>query len=341
MAGAREAREWAAQGGLHGLGESLYTPFAGPAGDDIDYDAWRALVRYCVRDLRREMLWLTSGNGEWWSLTSDERKKMLEIAVDEARGINPATVIQACTAAASPKDCLELTQHAQSVGADIVYIQTPPMEVHGGEGVLRFFQYIADRTDIALGLFNTPSAGYVLTVDDMVAIYDAIPAVCAVKEGVQDSYAASPALHARAPQMQVWECDLLVYRAGWLQQGIVTPAQLGGAGYLWESPENPRYRTYWELIWAGDIPAAIAHATESGLDAMMGALSSFLTNYPGRPDYFTHWGAAFRHAASLLGLPVGDYPESRPPQGILPERAKQQIRAAVEQYGTRPAVLSG
>ena len=27
------------------------------------------------------------------------------------------------------------------------------MEVHAGEGVLRFFQYVADRTDIALGMF--------------------------------------------------------------------------------------------------------------------------------------------------------------------------------------------
>ena len=37
------------------------------------------------------------------------------------------------------------------------------MEAHGGEGVLRFFRYIADRTDIALGMFNSPSSGYVLT----------------------------------------------------------------------------------------------------------------------------------------------------------------------------------
>ena len=337
---ARDARAWAADGGLRGIGDSLYTPFCGRDGDDIDWDAYRTLVRYCVGDLAHDMLWLTSGIAEWWSLTMDERKRLLEIAVEEGRALNPDVVVQACTSAACAKDAAELTLHAQEHGADIAYLQTPPMEVHGGEGVLRFFEYIADRTDIALGLFNTPSAGYVLTVDDMVSIYDAIPAVCAVKEGVQDSYAASPALHARAPQMQVWECDLLVYRAGWLQQGIVTPAQLGGAGYLWESPENPRYRQYWELIWAGEIPAAIAHATESGLDALMAGTGSFLTHYPRRPDYFTHWGAAFRYAASLLGLPVGDYPESRPPQAVLPESAKQALRAVFEQHGTRPVALT-
>ena len=42
---------------------------------------------------------------------------------------------------------------------------------------------------------------------------------------------------------------------------------------------------------------------------------------------------AFRYAASVIGLPVGDYPHSRPPQGILPEAAKQQIRKAFENAG--------
>ena len=69
MPSSRDAREWVLEGGLHGLGDSLYTPFAGHDGDDIDLDAYRALVRYLVADLGREMLWLTSGVGEWWSLT--------------------------------------------------------------------------------------------------------------------------------------------------------------------------------------------------------------------------------------------------------------------------------
>ena len=117
MPTARHAREWAADGGLRGIGNSLYTPFKGVDGDEIDYDAYRTLVRYCVRDLGHPMLWLTSGIAEWWSLTIAERKTLLEVAVAEARAVAPDTVIQACTAAASAKDCLELTLHAQANGA--------------------------------------------------------------------------------------------------------------------------------------------------------------------------------------------------------------------------------
>jgi 4-hydroxy-tetrahydrodipicolinate synthase len=333
MVSARDARAWAADGGLHGIGDSLYTPFAGRDGDDIDWDAYRTLVRYCVGDLDHAMLWLTSGIAEWWSLTIPERKQLLEIAVEEARAINPDVVIQACTSAASAKDTVELTLHAQEHGADIAFVQTPIMEVHGGEGVLRFFRYLADRTDLALGMFNSPSSGYVLTPAEMAAIYDAVPAIVAVKEGVQDSIMPTRMLHALAPDLQIWECDFMVYEAGWLQDGIVAPAQLGTSGYLFETPGDKWYSQYWQLIRDGALDDARAYwkanSVRSGID--MGG--GWNTCYPGRPEYFTHWGEAFKLAASVIGLPIGDYPYSRPPQALLPAAAREQIRAAYESSG--------
>ena len=87
MATAKDARQWARHA-LHGIGDSLYTPFSGPDGDDIDWDAYRTLVRHCVGTLRHPMLWVTSGVAEFWSLTIAERKKLLEVAIEEARGID-------------------------------------------------------------------------------------------------------------------------------------------------------------------------------------------------------------------------------------------------------------
>jgi 4-hydroxy-tetrahydrodipicolinate synthase len=340
MPNARDAREWAAAGGLHGIGDSLYSPFSGRDGDDIDWRAYRTLVRYCVGALDHDMLWLTSGVGEWWSLTLDERKRLLEVAVEEARAIKPSTVIQACTAASSAKETVELTLHAQEHGADIAYVQTPPMEVHAGEGVLRFFEYIADRTDIALGLFNSPSSGYVLTAQEMAAIHHQIPAVVAVKEGVQDSTAATPVLHALAPELVIWECDTMVYEAGWLQEGIVGPAQLGTSAYLFETPEDRSFSTYWKLIWDGRLDEARAFQRTNPHRLGLAAMGTWLTKYPGRPEFFTHWGETFKFAASVIGLPIGDFPCSRPPQGRLPEEAKAQIRAGLEAAGMAGAALA-
>jgi 4-hydroxy-tetrahydrodipicolinate synthase len=328
MVAARDARAWSADGGRHGRGNSLSTPLSGRDGDDIDWDAYRTLVRYCVGDLRHDMLWLTSGIAEWWSLTIPERTQLLEIAVEEARAINPEIVIQACTAAASAKDTVELTLHAQQHGADIAFIQTPPMEVHGGEGVLRFFQYLADRTDLALGMFNSPSSGYVMTPAEMAAIHREIPAVVAVKEGVQDSIMPTLELHALAPELVIWECDTMVYEAGWYQDGIVGPAQLGTSGYLFEAPDDKWYSRYWQLIVDGALDEARALWRER--IAQFAERGGWATQYPGRPDYFTHWGEAFKLGAEVVGLPIGDYPYSRPPQGRLPEEARAQIRKAYE-----------
>lgn len=69
------------------------------------------------------------------------------------------------------------------------------------------------------------------------------------------------------------------------------------------------------------------------IERLMSEKGPWWTAYPGRPGYFTHWGEPFRYAASLLGLPTGDYPHSRPPQGILPAEGREEIRAAYENSG--------
>jgi 4-hydroxy-tetrahydrodipicolinate synthase len=322
MVAARDAQQWVKDGGLHGIGDSLFTPFCGKDGDNIDWDAYRVLVRYCIGDLGHNMLWLTSGCAEWWSLTLDERKRLLEVAVQEARAINPAVVIQACTTAECAKDVAELTLHAQENGADIAFIQTPTMEVHGGEGVKRFFQYVADRTDIALGMFNSNSSGYVMTGEEMAAVHHAVPAVVAVKEGVMDSTVNTTVLHALAPDIAIWECDTLVYEAGWLQQGIVCSGQLGNIAWLYESADNKWFSEYWQLIWDGKLDEARA---QRGANVGGMPLSPKFGEYPGRPGYLTHWGEVVKVAASTIGLPVGDYPYSRPPQARLGEAGRKEI----------------
>jgi 4-hydroxy-tetrahydrodipicolinate synthase len=124
-----------------------------------------------------------------------------------------------------------------------------------------------------------------------------------------------------------------VYSAGWLQEGIVGPAQLGTAGYLYETPDNLMFTAYWQLIWDGQLAEAAAHWKSSGLAQIRAETSGWLVQYPQRPDYFTHWGEAFKRGAETIGLPIGDYPHARPPQAILPEHAVAQIRAAYERAG--------
>ena len=278
------------------------------------------------------MLWCTSGVGEFWSLTIDERKQLLELAIAEARATNPDVVIQACTAATSAKDCLELTLHAQQSGADIVYIQTPMMECHGGEGVLRFFSYIAERTDIALGMFNSPSSGYVLSAAESARIYDEIPAVCATKEGAFRP-ANSRMLHELAPDLVVWECDRTVYRAGWLRDGIVCPAQLGTVGLPLRDPAAPH------LLRVLGADRGRPADRGDGLRARVRARpvrdrhGLVVHLLPGPPRLLHPLGCGVQACRRRGGSADRFYPHSRPPQAELPAAAKTQIEDAYKRLG--------
>jgi 4-hydroxy-tetrahydrodipicolinate synthase len=321
-----EAKEWAREH-LRGNCSSLYTPFTGRDGDEIDYQALRALVRHVLVDLDQDGLWLTGGIGEFWALTTSELREIVSVAIEEARAVKPTALIQVMTSTDNAKQTVELTRHAQQAGADICYVMTPYFECSGKPGVHEFLRYVTDRSDGPIGLFNSHATGLVLTPQECVDLYRAFPAVCGLKNGLLDAE-HSLAVYRLAPEMTLWEA---ADEAG-IKLGIPHPGALGAALYLYELPGKLLYREHRELLLAGDFERAAKFAAESGLTAIRAATKSF-QSHPARPGAFTHWGAGFKFGASLLGLPVGDYPHSRPPQTAFPDGLKEPVRDAYRAAG--------
>jgi 4-hydroxy-tetrahydrodipicolinate synthase len=316
-----DAKEWAREH-LRGNCSSLYTPFSGPDGDEIDYQAIRALVRYLLVDLDQDGLWLTGGIGELWALTADELKEVVRVAIEEARAVKPHALIQVLSSTDNAKLTVELTRHAQVLGADICYVMTPYFECSGKPGVHEFLRYVTDRTDGPIGLFNSHATGLVLTPQECVDLYRAFPAVCGLKNGLLDAE-HSLAVHQLAPDMVLWEA---ADEAG-IRLGIPHPGALGSALYLYEVPGKLLFREHRDLLLAGDFERADKLAAESGLAGIRAATKRF-QSHPARPGMFTHWGSGFKFGASVLGLPVGDYPHSRPPQTPFPDDLKEPVRDA-------------
>ena len=330
MVRAADARAWA-PGALRGIIDSLYTPFAGADGAAIDEDALRALVEHCLGALDHDGIWVGGLVGEYWALTTQERMRLLEIALPVARAIKPGALVEACPASTNVLETVELARHAADVGADICFLIPPYFEARGYEATREVFLYVTERTDIALGLFNTHAAGWILTPDECARLADEFPAICAVKNGMfRPSHSA--ALHRLAPELVIWECDMLAYRGGFLRRGITTAGILGGSAYLYELPDNKLYSAQWHLLVADKLSEAIDHWYESGLDDLVTSLHrAFGASNVEAP--YTHWGSAFKAAAKVLGLPVGDYARSRPPQPSLPEAMVDAIRTAYETVG--------
>ena len=124
VAHAAEAREWAPEA-LRGMIDSLYTPFRGPGGEEVDEEALRELVAHCVGALDHDGIWVGGLVGECWALSTSERKRLLEVAVEEVRAIKPGALIEACPASTNVLETVELTQHATATGADICFLIPP------------------------------------------------------------------------------------------------------------------------------------------------------------------------------------------------------------------------
>ncbi|MHB8662079.1 MAG: dihydrodipicolinate synthase family protein [Acidimicrobiales bacterium] len=330
MARASEARDWA-PGALRGLIDSLYTPFGGEGGERIDEDALRALVGHCIGGLDHDGIWVGGLVGEYWALSIEERKRVLSIGVEEARAIKPDALVEACPASTNVIETVELARHAASVGADICFLIPPYFEARGYEATREVLLYVTERTDIALGLFNTHAAGWILTPDECASLADEFPAVCAVKNGMFRP-AHTAALHRLAPELVIWECDMLAYRGGFLRRGITSAGILGGTGYLYELPANPVYSAQWDLLVSDKLSEAIDHWYDSGLDDLVTSLHRAFGASIADATY-THWGSAFKAAAAELGLPVGGYPRSRPPQPALPGSMRLAIHEAYRAAG--------
>ena len=106
------------------------------------------------------------------------------------------------------------------------------------------------------------------------------------------------------PELVIWECDMLAYRGGFLRRGISAPGILGGTGYLYERPDTPLYRQQWELLVSDKLSEAIDHWYDSGLDDLIANLHNAF-GASNLDAVHTHWGSAFKAAASELGLPCG------------------------------------
>jgi 4-hydroxy-tetrahydrodipicolinate synthase len=130
----------------------------------------------------------------------------------------------------------------------------------------------------------------------------------------------------------IWECDMLAYRAGFLRRGISAPGILGGSAYLYELPNNKIYSAQWDLLVSDKLSEAIDHWYDSGLDDLVTGLhAAFGASNVEAP--YIHWGSAFKIAAAQLGLPIGDYRRSRPPQPPLPDDMVKAVKLAYRTAG--------
>ncbi|AEJ19099.1 4-hydroxy-tetrahydrodipicolinate synthase [Gracilinema caldarium] len=165
---------------LQGAFTALITPMHGDG--TVDYEGFRSLIRFQLEKGIHGLVPLGT-TGETPTLERDEQDRLIEIAVQEAKGRVPVIVGVGSNATAKT---IENAKRARALGADGILVVTPYYNKPTNEGIYRHFSAIADATDAPILIYNIASrTGKNIDVQTMERL-SRIPTVIGVKEASGD-----------------------------------------------------------------------------------------------------------------------------------------------------------
>jgi len=134
-----------------GVYPAMLTPF--DANGKVNEPVMRDIVDFFI-DKGVDGLFPVSSVGEFAHMTLDERKRLIDIVVDQANGRVPVTPGVGAT---YPAHVLEVAKHAQAAGCAAVVICAPYYYSISQGMVEKHFETIADALDMPIILYNIPS----------------------------------------------------------------------------------------------------------------------------------------------------------------------------------------
>jgi len=128
-------------------------------------------------------LFVVGTSGEFYGLSHEEKKEVIEISMDQANGRVP---IYAGTNGITTQETIKLTQMAQDCKVDAVSILTPMFISPTQEELYNHYKTIAAETDVPILLYNNvPKTGVTLTSDTVAKLAD-IENIISVKDSSGD-----------------------------------------------------------------------------------------------------------------------------------------------------------
>ena len=135
----------------HGVSPAIVTPFT-KDGAKVDEAAYRQLIRFCIDDLGVDGLLAAGTTGEFTSLSIDEHKRVLEIAVEEAAG---KAFVFAGAGTSSTKTTLELVKYSEKIGADSALVVAPYYLRPSSRGLYEHYRLVSE-VGLPIMLYNIP-----------------------------------------------------------------------------------------------------------------------------------------------------------------------------------------
>lgn len=159
---------------------ALITPFR---DGRVDEKAFAAFVDWQIAEGTSGVVPVGT-TGESPTLTHAEHGRVVELCVEVAKGRVP---VMAGAGSNATAEAVEMTRHAEKVGADAVLCVSPYYNKPNQEGLFRHFRAIADSTGLPVYLYNIPGRSIVdISIETMMRLREACANIVGVKDATAD-----------------------------------------------------------------------------------------------------------------------------------------------------------
>ena len=132
-----------------GCGTAIVTPFD---DNSINFEEFKKLIEFQITE-GVDCIVVCGTTGESSTMTTDEKKAAIKFAIDVSARRVP---VIAGTGANCTETAIQMSQYAESVGADGLLLVTPYYNKTTQDGLVAHFSAIAEKVKIPIVLYNVP-----------------------------------------------------------------------------------------------------------------------------------------------------------------------------------------
>ncbi|MDV3104780.1 dihydrodipicolinate synthase family protein [Thermococcus waiotapuensis] len=287
----------------------VIVPLVTPFNEDysIDVSALEEHVEY-LQKAGVHGIFINATTGEFTSLSHEERKFLAE----KGRELVTSAFYLVGTASPNTLEVIELTRHAQDIGADCAVIAPPYYCPLREEALFKHYSMIAEKTEIPIILYNIPSCASPLSVSLIKRLALEYSSIAGVKETIDSvNHVRDVILEVKGERK-----DFKVFTG--LDQHFLNTLVLGGDGGIMACAN-----------FAPEIHLAVWRAFQEKRfeEAFEGArkLAKLSKVY----DLASSFGSAIKLAMSVRGFSIK--PVLRPPYIADGEEVREKIRELLKE----------
>ena len=177
---------------------ALITPFR--TSGAIDYSAFARQVDRQI-EAGIDALCVCGTTGESSALTVQEHIHLVDFCVSHVAGRCPVIAGSGSNDTAA---ALYLCQHAQESGADALLVVTPYYNKTTQTGLAKHYEYLADRVDLPIILYNVPSRTGLSFTAETYQILSQHPNINGIKEASGDFSLLAETLALCGENLNIW-----------------------------------------------------------------------------------------------------------------------------------------